>query len=219
VQERDNMHRLGFGVTVGVLLVLTAGRWCGAAPTGMNVIPTADLLGHSEVALEYQNDGVRPFRSDCNQWTLFQLGLFDRLELGMDRCLDGETGILGNAKLLLRQEGAGPAIALGVQNVGRDAEAQPYLALAREAGVARVHLGAIRIDGDAEAMLGIERPLTAGLTLLVDHVTGSERVTGIGLAADLPLGISASLARLVTSDPEGEDTWQLIVSGAPAIRF
>ncbi len=204
---------------IAALAVSAIASAAAAAPTGLNIIPTADLLGAGEAALEYEVDGVHLFDSDCSSWALLQIGVSDRVELGVDRCLDGETGNFANAKILLAGERRGPAIALGIQNVARDADAQPYLTLAMDLGGARLHLGGIRIDGDLEGVAGLEHGIGDHLSVLLDHVTGPDAATGLGLSTEVSSGLSLTVARIFAHVSDGDDSWQLLVSGSPAVHF
>lgn len=191
-----------------------------AAPTGLNVMTTADVLGHNEVALEYQNDGVRLFGDDCNHWALLQVGLFDRLELGVDRCFDGEEGTFGNAKVLLQEEGERrPAVAVGVQNLAEGESAQPYVAVAKDAAGARLHLGVIRLDDETEIMAGVEWGLAERATLILDHVTGTGSVSGVGLGVDVTNKVSLCVSRILDHSSDGEGSCQVIVSFAGVAGF
>ncbi len=202
------------------LLLLTATTHALAAPSGLNLIPTADLLAPGELALEYQNDGVRLFDGDCNNWALVEIGLTDRFEAGVDRCFDGETGTYGNIKFLLQPESEHqPAISLGVQNLASGDMAQPFLAFAKQVNGTRLHAGAIRLEGEAEAMLGLEIGLTEPATLVLDHVTGADSASGIGLAVDLSERYSLFVSRILSNASEGDDAWQVIVTLSTTAGF
>ncbi len=201
-------------------LVIALAQCACAAPTGLNVITTADVLGHNEVALEYQNDGVQLFGSDCNDWALLQVGLFGRLELGADRCFDGEQGTFGNAKVLLQEEEeTRPAVAVGVQNIAEGESAQPYLALAKDAAGARLHLGVIRLDDETEIMAGVEWGLAERATLVLDHVTGTGSVSGVGIGVDVTDKVSILLSRILDHSSDGEDSWQAVLTFAGVAGF
>jgi hypothetical protein len=207
------------GVITTMLVGLMLPSATQAAPTGLNLMPTADLLAAEEAVSEFEVDGARLFDSECSQWALLQVGVSDRVEVGVDRCFDGEKDTFGNAKLLLAREGRGPAVALGVQNVAPGAQAQPYLSLAKDVGRARLHLGAIRLDGRVEAMAGIERGIGDRLTLLLDHVTGDGAATGVGLSVNVAPGLSLTAARIFVHIGDEDDSWQFLLSGAPALHF
>jgi len=201
-------------------LMIALAQCAYAAPTGLNVMTTADVLGHNEVALEYQNDGVRLFGDDCSHWALLQLGLLDRVELGVDRCFDGEMGTFGNAKVLLQEEEeTRPAVAVGVQNLADGESAQPYVVLAKDTAGARLYLGVIRLDGDIEIMAGVECGLSEPVTLMVDHVTGEESASGVGLGVDLTEGLSLCLSRVIAHSADGDDSWQVILGLASEAAF
>jgi hypothetical protein len=189
-----------------------------AAPSGLNIITTADMVGAGGIALEYANDGPRLFGEDCNHWALLEVGVSNRVEVGVDRCFDGETGTFGNAKVLLQPEDeARPAVALGVQNVARGELAEPYLALSKDVNRARLHLGAIRLEGDVEAMAGVEWSLGEPTALVLDHVTGADSASGVGLDVEVSDRFGFLVSRIFSHASEGEDAWQLILTLATAV--
>jgi len=213
---KTSAHRL----VILVCFIFAVWSYAPAAPTGLNIITTADMLGDGEVALEYQNDGLRLFSSECNQWTLFQVGLLDRFELGVDRCFEGDQGTFGNIKALIQPEnGSRPAVALGVQNLGEGSSSQPYLVLARDVAKSRLHVGAIRVEDETEAMFGIEYQLAEPVLLSLDGITGRQNFTGAGVAVELPYGLSLSLARIFANSADEDDSWQLIASLAASSGF
>jgi len=131
-------------ISVLFLALIATGAAVGAAlaaPTGLNVIPTADILAEREVVVGYQLDGVRLSDTDCNHWALLQIGLTDRFEVGVDRCFCGEVGTFGNAKLLLFREAEHhPALAVGVLGLSEGASGEPYAVASADAGGGRARL-------------------------------------------------------------------------------
>ena len=65
---------------------------CGqalAAPSRLNIIPTADVLDRGVISLETESAGAgRLWGADCDRFALFQTGIGNGIELGVDRCLD-----------------------------------------------------------------------------------------------------------------------------------
>jgi len=181
-------------------------------------MPTADILQAGEAALEYESDGRRLLGDDCNHWALLEVGLLDRAEIGVDRCFAGETTTSANAKVLLqREDESRPAVAVGVQGLGEGERAQPFLALAKDLGAARLHVGGIRLEGQAALMLGVEQGFAAPVALVADHITGSESVSGLGLAVDLTDRFSIFLSRIFAHSEEGEDGWQVTLTFGGAV--
>ena len=213
VRETPRVAAKLFGLLLGFAAAAVIATAALAAPTGLNIIPTADLLSRGEIALEYQADGVRLFDAECDHWVLLEIGFSDRFEAGVDRCWDGDTATFGNAKLLLLGErGHRPAVALGVQGWGGEGASDPYLVASRNAGRARWHLGVIRREGDTEAMFGCEVPLAARLTFAADRVSGCGSVSTIGIGAGLSRIAAVKLSCIVAGSSDGDDGWQLIVT-------
>lgn len=202
----------------GRMLILTAlamlvAQCALAAPSSLNLMPTADVLGHGEFAIEYENDAEPLLSSECDQYVLIQVGLLDRLELGVDRCFHGAKATYWNFKLLVREEDeSGPAIAVGVQNIVEGDDNQPYLALAKEVRGARLHLGAIRLYEETEAMAGVEYWLSDRVTLAADHMTGVNGATTLGGWVALNDSWYLSLARVMSPTEDWDDYWQAVLS-------
>ena len=97
--------------------------------------------------------------------------------------------------------------------------AQPYVVLAQDTAGARLYLGVIRLDGDIEIMAGVECGLSEPVTLMVDHVTGEESASGVGLGVDLTEGLSLCLSRVIAHSADGDDSWQVILGLASEAAF
>jgi len=205
-------------IVMTAVALLCAASAAVAAPSGLNIITTADLLGPGEIALEYANDGPRLFGEDCNHWALLEVAVGNRAEVGVDRCFDGEIGTFGNVKVLLQPEDeTRPAVAFGAQNLASGEMAEPFLALAKDVNRARLHAGAIRFDGEAEAMAGLEWDLGEPLALVLDHVTGDDSASGVGLDVAISDRFGLLLSRIFSHADEGDDAWQVIVTLSTAI--
>jgi len=167
-----------------------------AAPSGLNVIPTADVLGKELVSLEYEVSGkARLWDGDCAGWGLFQIGIGHGLELGLDRCFSDDAW-WGNVKWqALAETPRIPAVALGLQGLSKGARPQPYLATTRSIGKMRLHAGAILIGHNLRWMLGLDRPVGRRLTLQADYTSGDENALTYGMSAALTDNLALTLAR------------------------
>jgi hypothetical protein len=175
-----------------------------AAPTGLNLIPTAEVLPRRAASLELEatGSGLFPGRRST-QAALSQIGLTSRLEAGLDHALRHAPGdSLFNAKWqVVASARGGPALAVGVQSVAGGYSAERYLMLMQTVGSLRLHAGAFRAAGTTRLLAGLDRPL--GTTVLqADHIGGGEGVTSVGLA--VPLGRCLSLTYAITF-PTGRD--------------
>jgi hypothetical protein len=170
-----------------------------SAPSGLNVIPTVDTYEPGMTSLEYQMDGEhRWFGSGCGRSMLTQFGFGAKAEVGFDHCMSegGETAF--NVKYrFLERTAARPAFALGIQNVRRHANAQPYLVAGQNIGaVLRGHAGMIDLEGRARAMLGADATW-GSLTLQSDWVSGRENYATVGFSYALrpDMTVTCSLGR------------------------
>ena len=135
---------VGCSLTMALLMIGAMNAW--PSPTGLTVIPTADLLEPMTGSIEFEAAGRQvPFGGDCGRCILFEIGLPQGIEAGIDTSISSNEGPWLNAKwLVLGETAVVPAVAVGLQNVGEDTVAEPYLALAKHVGNARVHTGGIR---------------------------------------------------------------------------
>ncbi len=181
--------------------------WAG--PTGLTVIPTADVLGPATASLEFEAEGRRvPFGGDCDRFVLLQIGLPQSIEAGIDTCINSSEGPWLNAKWVMMNETLrSPALAVGLQSVGRDTTAEPYLALSRDAGSVRLHTGAIRLEHHNSWIFGVESSLGPGLAVCGDYVSGGAGTASLGLSWGISDTVSVAAARIFANDSEGEDNW------------
>lgn len=177
-----------------------------AAPSGLNVIPTADILPIGEISLEGEFTGERPLPSIAGEFALeSQVGITPRLEAGIDLALG--TGSLGqypllNAKwLLLPESRRVPAVALGVQNITLEQSPQPYLILTRTLGKTRLHAGAIYISPSTVGMAGIDHLLSKRLLFQADYTGGEvEGFISAGFVSELLPRVALNYALTVPSE-------------------
>jgi len=194
--------------SVAVLLVVSLSPvWAG--PTGLTVIPTADLLEPATASLEFEAEGKQvPFGGDCDRAVLFEIGLLEGVEAGIDTSISSSEGPWLNAKWLVADETATlPAVAVGLQNVGEAAVAEPYLALAKDVGKVRVHTGGIRTGHRTYWMLGAEVSAGPRLTACADYMSGHAGTASVGLSWEISDVVSVAAARIFANDSEAEDNW------------
>lgn len=196
-------------LTTVALMVSAVTAW--SAPTGLLVIPTADVLGPGEASLDYFTQGRNLARDeDCDRFLGVEVGLPHGLEVGVDACLNhgGDEGPWWNLKWQL--PAADPdrfALALGLQNLGHAATAQPYLALAHAVGSGRGHLGVMRADAATRLYLGAEAPMSEKLTLVGDYLSGPGGSTSVGLVWSMAPAWSLMAGRIWNRGEESERHW------------
>lgn len=199
-----------------VLVFSVAGA--AAAPTGLFVIPTADVLGPGEVCVDGFTQGRNLARDeDCDRFLGVEVGLARGVEIGVDTCVNhgGDDGPWWNLKWQLpwgdtdRQ-----AVAIGLQNVGHGTSAQPYVTLAQALGRGRGHLGIMRADSATRLYLGAEAPLTETLVLAGDYLSGPGGSTSAGLVWSLGPAWSLMVGRIWNRGEDSEHHWYVDVGYA-----
>ncbi|MDO8683200.1 MAG: hypothetical protein Q7N50_06940 [Armatimonadota bacterium] len=148
----------------------------------LNLIPTADFYEKGSFSLELESSGegkLLDFGGGCDEFMYLQFGVNDRLEAGIDTCLENGDKVY-NAKYLLRQSEKSP-VAIGLQNVGVGARPQTYAV----AGFGfdrsvRSHLGLMRIEGKTRALLGADTTYGA-LTFMADYISGRDNESSLGV--------------------------------------
>jgi hypothetical protein len=117
-----------------------------------------------------------------------ELGITDRLELGMDLQNDEDDSPTRfspflNGKLLILKGGEkSPALAAGIYAVDASDPFPyvPYLALTRDFKFFRAHLGVEKIEDHYRPFVGLDRDLTEKFTIMPDYTYGPENFTSLG---------------------------------------
>lgn len=172
----------------GVLTGL-AGAATGVAcafPTGLMVIPIADILGHGEVLYLYGFVGnERNIDKGYLHSHGVEIGLADRFEVGFDNDLRGATTL--NAKVLLlddKKDGR-YALSFGLLNLG-DRSGDMYLVGRYNLSpTCRLHAGYMQ-TGDNRLIAGADGPVPwkrmADCTWSVEHISGEGSQTWFSLS-------------------------------------
>ncbi|MBX3119709.1 MAG: hypothetical protein KF784_11635 [Fimbriimonadaceae bacterium] len=160
-----------------------------AGPTGLNLMPIADMLGHRECSLEWFATGERGIR----RWPSFNAGNFgfaDRVECGWENDFDGGTSLHMKIKLFDSDNGK-YALSGGYMAVSKP-YSQSYLVGRADVGCANIHLGWMQ-DGDSRGMFGVDFPIFKDYSIMADHVTGRDGSSWVGVSGPikfLPEGFS-----------------------------
>lgn len=143
-----------------------------AAPTGLNLIPSAEVRAHREflVAYDLALDQETNYRR-VDHSIAMEVGLWGRVEFGGDIDLDNDAVNLWNIKALVHQDKRS-ALAVGLLN-GNEKTADPYAVGLYDFKWARLHLG-IAHDSCTRLMAGIDAPLKYGVWLFLDGISGPE---------------------------------------------
>lgn len=178
------------------LIILAGCLPAVGAPSGLNMIPTADVLDRGAMSLETESDGTgRPWSDDCDSFALFQFGVGGGVELGVDSCTNHPDAWV-NCKWRIRSESSRlPAVALGVQALNYDGHTEPYAVATKTVARARFHAGLIGIESRASWMIGIDHPLSERVAFQADCIDGKQYMTALGIAIDLTDSLSLTLAK------------------------
>jgi hypothetical protein len=183
-----------------LLMAATAAGGALSAPSGLNVIPTADIYDPGVASLEFETDGQsRIFGRGHHSFVLFQVGTAQNLEVGADKCMGHRReSVLLNAKYRLWEGSGGHSpVATGIQNVGQGHVAQPYVVGGWGfGGATRSHTGVISVDGRLKPMLGLDHTWRT-LAFQTDWVGGGENSLSIGVAWTVHPAVVATYAMLL----------------------
>ena len=184
------------GISIALLLLVVS--VAGAAPSGLNLIPTADILDPGALSLELESAGSGAvWGEEASHAQLLQVGLGYNLEVGLDHCLNApDTWFNLKWRLWSASEEHG-AVAVGIEALGSDGGAQPYVAACTGTGAHRFHAGAMHLDNRMRWMLGYDHPLSDWGVFQMDYISGAENAFSYGLAANLGSALSLTLAHVV----------------------
>jgi hypothetical protein len=155
--------------TVVLVLAVTAGPSL-ASPTGLNNIPTADVVPLQLLVLQaWANTG----NGETDWFAGFKYGPAENWEVGLDSALNGaSTGLTAQAKYRIPLE-HGMRAAVGLANISGDEERHgevfPYAVLSAPLGAkANGHLGYAFQSGNQALFLGADATVNEKLTLRTD---------------------------------------------------
>jgi hypothetical protein len=169
---------------LGAVLVSTA----TATPTALNVIPIADTLKHREAVLNYTVTGQEAkISKQYAHGNFVQVGLLDKLELGYDNDFNGNTFLNGKLNVMDGDQKflKGVALSVGVTGV-KGKNVDPYVVARKDFGKLRIHGGWWRVAKVNSAIWGADYEVSDAVTLMVDHISGTNNYTYVGLYTDVP---------------------------------
>ncbi|MBL8040739.1 MAG: hypothetical protein JNM04_05270 [Chthonomonas sp.] len=177
--------------TISTTILGFLGASALAAPTGLIMIPIADILRHREVSAVHTVTG---FERNVDTRYLHSggltVGLFDRVEVGVSSDYAGtETW---DAKLLLTEgehKGIGYAASVGIAN-GFGKSVDPYFAGRVDFKKLRLHGGVWRLSNVVQGFAGLDYELNESWVLMADHIGGREGYTWVAASYDLGAGLS-----------------------------
>ena len=160
-----------------------------AAPSGLALMPTADLVPGNEYVAEVQLDGsMEHFDADARFINL-EVGALDRVEMGVDYDASEETSEawLFNAKVLLaRTRDDALRLAMGVRNLGCEDSPEGYGVGTWSCGKCRAHLGFTASDErNVDGIVGIDYEWLPCWWAYGEWTSGPENAGAVGL--NIPL--------------------------------
>jgi len=171
----------GFGLTACGL----SRAW--ATPSGLNNIPTADVVGEKELVLQAFSE----FGSERQPaWFAgFKYGPAENWEVGLDDIIAG-PGSAGGPTLQAKYRtalGNRSAMAFGAANISSDrsrhGDVFPYAAVCGDLSALRLHAGRSWQADNHAWFIGLDTPMTSDITLRADWIQiqdGEESVTSLG---------------------------------------
>ncbi len=176
------------------------------SPTGLNVIPTADVLDKDVFILETPCSGGLRFGPEGDSYALLQIGVGKGMEIGLDqREMNGHIDAWLNAKWrCLEEDGVRPAVAIGVKNFSKDTKKQPYLVMSKSLKLGRLHAGIIKIEDVSRMMLGFDKTLNQKLAVQADYISGAENRFTAGFRMQIGKAATLWAARSFPNSSAGE---------------
>lgn len=182
-----------------------------ACPTGLNVIPTADVLEEGLLSVQLELTGrPNPIDGDRTWGLLTQFALAGGIEFGVDfEDPGGENEWSVDVKWQVLGDGDdGPAVALGLLDVNRGGERGYYVAGARsvaDSGV-RAHAGILHSDATTSAMIGVEVEIAPCTVVMLDWITGPDGQFGLGIEHALSDSHGVHIFFVTDNSAGGADT-------------
>ncbi len=198
--------------SAALILVIAASSPCQAAPSGLTLIPTGDVLGVGEACVEYQVDGPLPMGSGPDASLInTQFGVGNRAEAGLDFdfSAEAETGVIANGKLVIRPLEDGIGMCLGVYGVGENLSPGSYAVATLPCGRVRLHAGVQWAPEETQGFGAVDYTVSDAVQLWAEYLAGNEGAWAVSLAYQLSCtwGISVGLQR--PNAPEAHDTYSL----------
>jgi hypothetical protein len=198
---RNTVRRIGWTAVAacGLSIMICGMAW--ASPSGLNNIPTVDVVPRNVLVLQTWGNYVSG--ASPAYVAGFKYGLPAGIEIGLDSRVDsGDSGPLtGQAKWRLPIPGdeSPCAMLVGVANVSDDrdeaGEADPYLVSGFDLGFARLNLGYSFQKDNESVFAGVDKAFalqSRGLVLRADVRQiddGDEWLASAGLLHELPLNL------------------------------
>lgn len=168
-------------LVLGFLILGMLNNLVFSAPSGLSLIPSVDVLGISDYDIELQIDGNFPIGLGGSTFTyLTQFGLYKNLEGGVDFSLaPGEGLATYNIKYLAYDKKY--KVAVGIQNIVKDGNANYYLTSSKEVRNYRLHFGASTEKDNNNIFLGVDKTMNK-LGVMSDYISGNLGCFCVGIS-------------------------------------
>lgn len=196
-------------------LIALAGPVFGAA-SGLNIIPTADVLDRGSAAIELERAGEKvPLFAEADAALLLQLGLGYGVEAGYDNFSDGNDFNAWNIKKAVLYRDGSPVAAIGIQNIGKGLGSQPYAVGHIPLGCGRLHAGLIKTEETFHPMAGYDHPITDRIILQADYTAGDENAASLGLVFKIKHNFELTTACIRDNSGSNKSSYLLTISWYP----
>lgn len=182
------------GCLAGLAAILAMGcpTAAVATPSGLNNIPTADVVAEQMLVLQAFTEFGR--EREPSWFGGLKYGPSANWEVGLDDTSAG-SGSAGGPVLQAkyrRPVGAGTAVALGMANISddtdRNGEVFPYAVVSAPVGPPRWHLGYAPQRSNHAWFVGLDQPVSRELTVRADWTQvadGEESVSSVGFISGI----------------------------------
>lgn len=193
------MYRRLIG-TIAVLTITGTSAYC--APSGLNIIPTADIAAPGTVSCQLYQGGPLSKSTPATSYVFTQIGIARSMEFGYDSNTSDNTGVW-NLKMAVAWHRTEPVAAVGIQCLGAHSDSQLYAVGHKCLGLSRLHMGLIQSDNTVRPMLGFDRPINGRMIFMADYIAGSENSANAGLCYDLGGGANVCAAYTCNNSGSG----------------
>lgn len=172
-------------VRTGIAIGVVAPSAAFAGPTTLTFMPVADILSHREFMYSLNATGYERNISRGYTWDHYlEIGLYNRVEAGVDSDLLGNTTYNAKLKLLDKPAGAVSALSVGVWNYNQHGKGD-YYAIARHDGKGyRLHVGFNRNLSGGAGLFGVDAPLAGG-TAMAEWQSGLNSRGWVGYSSQI----------------------------------
>jgi len=169
------------------LVAIACGEPACGSPTGLLLIPTADVLPKGDLDIKpVLNFGTDP--QSNNYFLDTQFGLLNRLEAGIDYEMSGNarSRLFGDAKYVFTtHKRSGLAAAIGTQVAMEYWPSSPYVVLTHRPARTGLHYGLMRIFGKQRWFGGVDYSLSDQWLLMADYTSGRANYWSFGFTYTL----------------------------------